>query len=186
MAETFFIEPWQVEETSDALTLRDETTVRDSVLGGSVAWSLSLTAAAVDYWLWQRGTIGGFFAAWLGFISALLAAKGVEQFWLAWRLRTHGPRCLTFHRDDRSVELQGFRGRSNGRVERIVIEVKAIRYQPTPEDRYVPRHDYTALLVVDGQRLELGTFAAEAAASRLVETISNFVGITTLRISERN
>ncbi len=170
-----------MEETSDTLTLRDETTVRDSVLGGSVALSLSLVMAAVDYWLWRRGTIGGFFAGWLGLVSVLCAAKGIEQLWLAWRLRTIGPRCLTFHRDDCSVELEGFRDRTNGRLERIVIEVKVWR-----RAGYQPRKQYTALLVVDGQRLELGTFGAEAAANRLAETISDFAGIKKSRLSAEN
>ncbi len=184
MAEKFFIEPWQVEETSDALTLRDETTVRDSVLGGSVALSLSLIMAAVDYWLWRRGTIGGFFAAWLGLVSVLCAAKGIEQLWLAWRLRTIGPRGLTFHRDDRSVELEGFRDRTNGRLERIAVEVKTWQHERTTGHGLESRHEYTVLLVVDGRRLELGTFGAEAAANCLAETISDFVGIEKSRLSE--
>jgi hypothetical protein len=184
MSDSFFIEPWQVEVTPDTLTLRDATTVGNSVLGGIVAWSSSLIAAAVDYWLWQRGTIEGFVAAWLGLVSALLAAKGIDQLWLAWRLRTNGPRCLTLRRDDRSVELNGFRGRSNGRVERVVIEVKVCHQKRATRDGDATRHEYTALLVVDGQRLELGTFGAESAADRLAEAISGFSGVPVTRGSQ--
>lgn len=180
MAETFFIEPWQVEETSDALTLREEVTVRDFVFGGAMALGISLIVGALDVWLWRRGTIGGVIAAWLGFASALLVAKGFEQFGRGWRLRKHGPRCLTFLGDDYTVELEGFRGPTSGRIERIVIAVKV---WPRTGDE-AEHKDFTVLLFVDGQRMELGTYGAEAAASRLAETIARWVGIRTARLSE--
>ncbi len=184
MAETFFIEPWQVEETSDALTLREEATVRDFVFGGAMALGISLIVGALDLWLWRRGTIGGVFATWLGVVSALLAAKGFEQFGRGWRLGKHGPRCLTFRGDEYTVELEGFRGPTSGRVERIVIDVKSWPRERVTANGYESQNEYTVLLFVDGQRMELGTYGAEAAADRLAETIARWVGIRTSRLSE--
>lgn len=186
MSENFFIEPWQIEESSDTLTLREEAVVPDFVLGGGVALGLSLIVAALDVWLWRRGTIDGGLAAWLGFASALLAAKGIEQLFQGWRVTSRGPRCLTFRRDDFTVELKGFRGATNGRVERIVISVKTWLHEPVAASGSQPQKEYKVLLFVDGQRLELGIFGAEAAASRLAESIANCVGIRASRISEDN
>lgn len=184
MSESFFIEPWRVEESADALTLREETSVSDFVLGGCVSLGISLAVAAFDVWLWRRGTIGGFIAAWLGFLSVLLAAKAIEQFFHGWRLSSRGPRCLMFHREGDTVELEGFRGPASGRVERIVIAVKSWpRERGTPYG-HLPRYQYTVQLFVDGQRMELGTFGAEAAANRLAEAIANCVGIRAARLSE--
>ena len=178
-----YIEPWQIEWHSDTLTLREEASVRDFVLGGGVALGVSLIVASLDYWLWRRETIGGVFAAWLGIVSMLLAAKAIEQFIRACRVATIGARCLTFRRDDRSVELQGFRDRTNGRVERIVIEVKSFKHESATPGKYLPIKEYIVLLFVDGERLVLGTYGAEAAANRLAETISNCVGIKSSRLS---
>ncbi len=180
MTETFFIEPWQVEETSDALTLREVATVRDFVFGGAMALGISLIVVALNLWLWRRGTVEGMIAAWLGLVSALLAAKGFEQFGRGWRLESRGPRCLTFRGDEYTVELEGFRGPTSGRVERIVI---AVEVWPRTSDR-AERREYTVQLFVDGQRMELGTYGAEAAADRLAETIARWVGIRTSRLSE--
>lgn len=186
MSENLFIEPWQIEESSDTLTLCEEVTVSNFVLGGGVALGLSPIVAALDIWLWRRGTIDGGFAAWLGFASALLAAKGIEQLFQCWRLTSRGPRCLTFRRDDFTVELEGFRGTTNGRVERIVIAVKTWLREPGTASGSQPQKEYSVLLFVDGQRLELGTFSAEALADRLAELIANCIGIRTSRVSEDN
>jgi hypothetical protein len=188
MAETFFIEPWQVEETPDALTMREEVTSREVFFGGGVALGISLMIAVVDYWLWRRGTIEGFFAAGLGFVSVLLAAKACEQFLHGWRLCSHGPRCLTFRRGDYTVKLNGFRDLTNGRVERIEIIAKTVWTRDAPRQLHEYPHqrhrEYTVQLFVDGQRMELGTYGAEAAADRLAETIARWVGIRTSRLSE--
>jgi hypothetical protein len=37
VAECFFVEPWHVEEHGDALTLREQVSARDFILGGAVA-----------------------------------------------------------------------------------------------------------------------------------------------------
>lgn len=177
-----YIEPWRIESHSDTLTLREEATVRGFVLGGGVALGVSLVVASVDYWLWRRETIEGVFAAWLGFASALLAAKAIEQFIRARCVATIGPRCLTFRREDRAVELQGYRDQTNGRIERIAVEVRLIPRDIETQGTHLPRKEFTVLLVVDGERLELGTYGAEAAANRLAETIARWVGIKSSRL----
>ena len=156
------------------------------MIGGGGAFGVSLFLAAMDYWLWRQETIGGTFAAWMGIVCGLLAAKGIEQWFLAWHLNVNGPRCLRFRRDDRSVQLEGFRGRSGGLAERIVTEVRNWQHKRVTGQGFESRKEYTLLLIVNGESLDLGTFAAEAAANQLSETISGFIGIERSQMSEEN
>lgn len=66
MSDNLFIEPWQVEVTSDTLAFREETTVSDFVLGGAMALGVSLD---VPPWL-----------NWRNFLEESVVVEGAMLF----------------------------------------------------------------------------------------------------------
>jgi hypothetical protein len=109
--------------------------------------------------------------------------EGIEQSFRALRAAAFRPRCLTIHRNECSVELSGFGGDSKGRVEQITISVKTWPRGHLAGDKRGWQQEFTVFLTVDGQRFQLGTYGAAAAAERLVGSIAEFAGVDAVRQS---